>query len=124
MDPKEIAKVIRLHGLWLNKNPKGKQADLGGADLDGADLRDANLRWANLCGANLCDADLSHVKGAVFFITEGYICIVQEGFITIGCQRHSCKEWTAFSDAEIEQMGNIDLALWNKHRETILSMNV
>jgi len=113
MDHKDLVEVLLLHGLYLVDNPEGKRADLYKTDLYEADLTEANLN-----GAGLID-----VRGAVFFIADGYTCIVQEGFITIGCQRHTKEAWAAFTDTDIEEMEG-DPILWNKHKATIFSMNV
>ena len=89
MNQTELSKILNLHKLWLNDDPKGRcaslpdanlsyanlwnanlsNADLEGADLEGADLRgadlqdadlrNADLRNADLRGADLSDADLS-----------------------------------------------------------------
>ena len=68
MTKKQIAVVLKKHGLWL-KNEGGERAnlswaylrwaDLSGADLSGANLSWAYLSWANLSGADLSGADLS-----------------------------------------------------------------
>ena len=55
----ELHEIIRKHGLWLNGEDGGEQADLIGANLSGADLIRANLSGAELIGANLSGADLS-----------------------------------------------------------------
>ena len=55
----ELHEIIRKHGLWLNVEYGGEQADLRGADLRGADLRGANLSRADLSRADLSRADLS-----------------------------------------------------------------
>ena len=72
----ELHEIIRKHGLWLNVEYGGEQADLrganlsrailSGADLSWADLRGADLSGANLSGANLSRADLSgaNLRGA------------------------------------------------------------
>lgn len=41
----ELHEIIRKHGLWLNGEYGGEQANLSRADLTGA-----NLRWADLTG--------------------------------------------------------------------------
>jgi len=133
MDTKKIDEVLRLHRLYLGNDPEGKKAYLVGAYLAEADLCRVNLSRANLygvdltranlVGAYLTGANLQRIKGAVFFQAEGYICIAQEGYITIGHQRHSRETWAAFSDTDIKKMDG-DPILWNKHKTTILSMNV
>ena len=63
MTCKELSIICELHDKWLNGEPDGVCADLGGADLTGVNLRGANLRGADLTGANLTGADL---RGANF----------------------------------------------------------
>ena len=62
----ELHEIIRKHGLWLNGEYGGEQADLSWADLSWADLRGADLRGANLRGADLSEANLSEadLRGA------------------------------------------------------------
>ena len=43
MNREDLAEVLRLHKLWLEKHPDGKRADFAGADL-----RRSDLEWANL----------------------------------------------------------------------------
>ena len=76
MTRKQLAEVLRLHGLWLSGADGGMRADLSyenlscanlsGANLSGgADLSCADLSCANLSGANLSGgADLSRANMA------------------------------------------------------------
>ena len=48
MDAQKLNEVLRLHKLWILRDPAGIRANLGGA----------NLRWANLSGADLSGANL------------------------------------------------------------------
>lgn len=59
----ELHEIIRKHGLWLNGEYGGEQADLSRAILRWADLRGANLSEANLSEADLRGAILSGAKG-------------------------------------------------------------
>jgi hypothetical protein len=69
MNQEELNKILELHEMWLNGDPKGRRAyfyradlrkaNLGGADLTKADLSGADLRGANLGGAKLIWAVLS-----------------------------------------------------------------
>ena len=43
MNRDELAKVLRLHRMWLRSEPGGTRADLTRADLSEADLTDAYL---------------------------------------------------------------------------------
>ena len=56
----ELNEILRLHQLWLERNPNGKRADLRYANLRYADLRYANLRSADLSSADLRYANLSY----------------------------------------------------------------
>lgn len=68
----QLAEVIRLHGMWLNHEEGGVQADLSnkdlfgvnliGADLDCINLSGADLRYANLRNASLRGADLTNTN--------------------------------------------------------------
>jgi hypothetical protein len=62
MTREEIKEVLRLHQLWLEDDPEGRQADLSEADLHKADLYGADLYGADLRKADLSDADLSDAK--------------------------------------------------------------
>jgi hypothetical protein len=62
MTRKQLAEVLRLHGLWLSAAEGGVRADLSGARLFDARLSDAILRGANLSGADLYRADLSYAN--------------------------------------------------------------
>ena len=66
MEKKEIKKILDLHRLWRQGDPKGQRADLRGADLRGAYLRGAYLEGADLRGAYLEGADLrgADLRGA------------------------------------------------------------
>ena len=59
-----IAETLRLHKLWLEDDPRGRQVvahqgAFGGGQLRDADLTDAYLMGADLTGADLRGADLT-----------------------------------------------------------------
>ena len=70
MNKTELKKILFLHALWTNDDPKGERANLTDANLKGfnlkgvsltnADLADADLTDANLWGADLWGADLTN----------------------------------------------------------------
>jgi hypothetical protein len=65
MNAKELNEILRLHWLWLNNEPGGRQASLHKANLRYAnlsytDLRKAALSDSDLIGAYLVGADLSY----------------------------------------------------------------
>ena len=64
MTTDELAKILKLHTMWLRGDNDGARADLTDADFTRADLTDADftradLTGANFTGANLTDADLT-----------------------------------------------------------------
>jgi hypothetical protein len=117
MTEERIDEILRLHGLWTDRLPGGKRADLSGAylreaDLRGAnlrganlsvanlrkaDLRDADLRGANLSVANLCEANLGGAKlpkNVKFFNNlPMHDIIIVDDTAHIGCERYSIKIW-------------------------------
>ena len=62
MDKIKLKKILRLHKLWLEKDSRGKQADLSGANLSHVDLSHTDLNGTNLSAANLHRANLSHTN--------------------------------------------------------------
>jgi uncharacterized protein YjbI with pentapeptide repeats len=109
-------------------------ANLRDANLFGADLFDANLFGANLRGADLFDADLrgADLRGADLFgeiLTKTPISIlnltwdilITEGYMRIGCQRHTHAEWEAFTDEAIADMESRASEFWKANREWLLA---
>lgn len=73
MKQSKLNEMIRLHGLWLKGDRRGKRANLENADLSNLCLKDANLRSANLTSVfcyrtNFVDADLrgANLQGGEF----------------------------------------------------------
>ena len=106
--------------------------DLRCADLRCADLRCADLRYADLCGADLRGADLrySDLNGAdlrgtdlLVFQAKLWTAYIQKDVITIGCKRHTVKEWMEFTDEEINKMHEDALKYWKKYKTTIFSIH-
>jgi hypothetical protein len=99
MTTEELTEVLRLHTLWLEKEPGGVHANLQGANLWFADLRGANLRDANLYNANLQGANL---RGVVGYVCGGWDSrghhfrgnLQDDGTvrITAGCRKFSLEE--------------------------------
>ena len=81
-------------------------ANLAGAYLDGANLAGAYLDGANLAGAYLDGAYLTGAKIEDEIITLQPIQIsgltwsvlITDGYLRIGCQRHTHERWFEFSD--------------------------
>ena len=99
-------------------------ANLSGANLRGADLRDANLRGANLSDANLRGADLRGeilTKAPISILNLTWDTLITEGYMTIGCQRHTHAEWEAFTDEAISNMESRASEFWKANRDWLLS---
>jgi hypothetical protein len=92
-------------------------------------LRGANLRGANLYGANLCGADLrgANLRGEILAINplfiQGltYLVCITEGFLEIGCQRHTHEEWSKFDSYHIESMDRKATPFWTSNRDWLLA---
>lgn len=95
-------------------------ANLEGADLEGADLEGANLEGAILRGAILDGGALR--KTPLVVMGLNWWVMVTDGFLTIGCQRHTHTAWAAFTDAEIVKMDRKALRFWRQWRDPLLTM--
>lgn len=82
---------------WLKENPDGTPREYvawARADDVRPNLSRADLRRANLRGADLTWADLSRAIGPVTTFSAGrHTAIFAGGYGSIGCVRHSYKEW-------------------------------
>ena len=95
-------------------------ADLSGADLRDADLRDADLRGANRRGADLSDADLSGailsceklVLTPISISNLQWDVLITGEYMTIGCRRHTHREWGNFTEDEIRKMHSNAFDFW------------
>ena len=140
MKQDELQTIIEKRKAWLNDEPNGNRADLWGADLWGADLRGADLRGADLWGANLREANLREANlreanlrranlwncvgdGAVVKSMQlaTYDLAVWKDALQIGCERHTIKEWEAFTDEDIESMDSgTALDWWLTYKDLVL----
>ena len=89
------------------------------ANLRGADFYDANLRGANLRGANLRGEILT--KAPISILNLTWDTLITEGYMTIGCQRHTHAEWEAFTDEAISNMESRASEFWKANRDWLLS---
>ena len=109
---------------------KLSSAKLYGADLSRADLSGANLYGANLYGANLSSANLSGAKIDGEEIKKPPVQIggltwhvlITEGFMRIGCQRHSHAAWDKFGPDEIRDMAGNATEFWGQWKAILLSI--
>ncbi len=125
-------------------------ANLSGANLSGANLSWANLSWANLSRANLSGANLSgaylsgaylsgadlsgaylsgaKIDGEDVTLTPISICglewfvLITDGYMRIGCQRHTHSEWVEFSESQIAEMSDSACEFWSQWKAPLLSM--
>ena len=110
------------------------------ANLDGANLDGANLDGANLAGANLARAYLAHAylaganldganldgeiltKAPISILNLTWPVLITEGFMRIGCQRHSHEEWKSFDDGAIQSMEDRATEFWAQWKLPLLAM--
>ncbi len=123
MQKQQLDEILRKHGLWLNDENGGEQADLSSADLSSANLRSANLRSADLSYADLSYADLrsADLRSAKNIIVgpprvDGYqfFLIKQKSswHVIAGCRDMTIKEYrkhlkTYHDDAKEAETGRI-----------------
>jgi uncharacterized protein YjbI with pentapeptide repeats len=100
-------------------------ANLVGANLSDANLSGANLSYANLRDANLRDANLRGEilsKSPVILTGLRWHIIITEGFMAIGCKRHTHADWESFDDEVIADMHDGALDFWRAHKDALLAM--
>jgi hypothetical protein len=97
-----------------------RSADLSYADLSSANLSYANLRGANLRGANIDDKEITipplSLSGLLWSV------LITDGYLRIGCQRHTHAEWDEFSDEQISEMGPRAHEFWSAWKGPLLAM--
>jgi uncharacterized protein YjbI with pentapeptide repeats len=126
-------------------------ANLTGTDLTGTDLTGANLYGANLYGANLTDTDLTDTdltdaklsranligayltranldgeilssKTPISLTNLKWPVLITDGYMRIGCQRHTHSEWGNFSDEEISKMAEGAGEFWKQWKIGLIEM--
>jgi len=123
-----LVEAILRHSIWRN-------ADLSGANLRGADLSYANLSGsilsntymdgANLYGTNFCGAILDGevlTQNPISISCLNWPVLISDGFMRIGCQRHSHQEWASFDNAQISNMASEALKFWRQWKQPLLAM--
>ena len=93
------------------RGAKLRGANLCGANLRGAKLRGADLYGANLCGANLGGVDLCGVKNGDKDLVKcnsilglKWDILIFNDIVTVGCQKHTYKDWLNLSNDQIKEM--------------------
>ena len=115
-------------------------ASLVGASLDGASLVGANLDCASLVAANLTDALLDGAslvganldganldgeilnKAPISLLNLHWPVLITSQYMRIGCQRHTHKEWGAFTNREIKSMAPGAISFWRKWKAPLLAL--
>ncbi len=95
-------------------------AYLTGADLAGADLAGAYLTGADLGGANLDGETLTSTP--ISITNLHWPVLITQGYMRIGCKRFTHSEWADFDNAQIAEMDDRALVLWNKWKVSLLAM--
>ena len=85
-----------------------------------ANLAGANLARAYLAGANLDGEILT--KAPILILNLTWPVLITEGFMRIGCQRHSHEEWKSFDDGSIERMESRATEFWAQWKLPLLTM--
>ena len=100
-------------------------AKLDGARLVGANLTDALLDGASLVGANLDGANLDGEilnKAPISLLNLHWPVLITSQYMRIGCQRHTHKEWGAFTNREIKSMAPGAISFWRKWKAPLLAI--
>ena len=113
MNSEQLKQVLELHAAWLVNRADGQRADLRCADLRCANLRGANLFGADLSNANVAEATLPIKIARLDF--GGWSVLVTENNTTIGCQKHSNKDWLKFTPKSVAGFAAAAEAWWKQH---------
>ena len=100
-------------------------ANLTDARLDGANLYGAKLVGANLVGASLVGANLDGEilnKAPISLLNLHWPVLITSQYMRIGCQRHTHKEWGAFTNREIKSMAPGAISFWRKWKAPLLAL--
>jgi len=106
------------------------RANLDGANLDGANLDGAYLDGAYLDGANLARANLAGAyldgevltKAPLSLLNMTWPVLITDGYMRIGCQRHTHVEWRSFDNATINEMNPRAAKFWERWGKVLLGM--
>ena len=90
------------------------------ANLEGANLEGAYLRNADLEGASIDGEKVTHQP--VLIVSLHWFVLITDGYMRIGCQRHTHAEWRAFTDKQIHKMDIHALAFWTQYKTMLLGI--
>ncbi len=95
-------------------------ADLSSANLSGANLSSAKLSSAKLYGAKIDGEEIK--KPPVQIGGLAWDVLITEGFMRIGCQRHTHEAWAEFGPDEIHDMAGNATEFWEQWKAILLSI--
>ena len=96
-----------------------EKATQSGADLSGADLSGANLSRADLSRAKIDGEEIKKLPVQIGGLA--WDVLITEGFMRIGCQRHTHEAWAEFGPDEIRDMAGNATEFWGKWKSILLS---
>jgi hypothetical protein len=80
----------------------------------------ANLADAYLAGANLADETITIQPIKISGLT--WPVLITDGYLRIGCQRHTHEQWQNFTDDEIRAMETGARLFWKSWKEPLMIM--
>ena len=75
---------------------------------------------ADFSAPNLTSVEGETITGYKYLRNLLWPVLITDGFIRIGCQRHSKAAWAGFTDEQIEDMDTNALKFWVKHKANLL----
>ena len=92
-----------------------EKATQSGANLYGADLYGADLSGAKIDGEEIKKLPVQ-IGGLAWDV------LITEGFMRIGCQRHTHEAWAEFGPDEIHDMAGNATEFWEQWKAILLSI--
>ena len=92
-----------------------EKATQSGANLYGADLYGADLSGAKIDGEEIKKPPVQ-IGGLAWDV------LITEGFMRIGCQRHTHEAWAEFGPDEIHDMAGYATEFWEQWKAILLSI--
>ena len=88
--------------------------------VSGADLSRANLSGADLYGGKVDGEEITKAPLAITGLF--WRVLITDGFLRIGCQRHTHADWESFTDDRIGEMHDNALAFWTANKTALLTL--
>ena len=90
------------------------------ATQSGANLSGANLYGADLYGAKIDGEEIKKLPVQIGGLA--WDVLITEGFMRIGCQRHTHEAWAEFGPDEIHDMAGDATEFWEQWKAILLSI--